>query len=54
MSAVLVVAGVAYLDTLQLCEVNLEMNVLPEDPLGARAYFLSSSFVWVQSRYDAG
>jgi hypothetical protein len=37
-------------------EVNLEKNVLPEDPLGARCALLlsSSPFAWLQPRYDAG
>jgi hypothetical protein len=36
-------------------EVNLETNILPEDPLGAHCALLcSSSFTWLQLRYDTG
>jgi hypothetical protein len=59
MSAVPVVAGFACRDTVYLrdCsgEVNLEKNVLPEDPLGARCDLLCSSiFAWLQPGHDSG
>jgi hypothetical protein len=49
-----VVAGVACLDCSG--DVNLEKNVLPEDPLGARCDLLtcSSPFTYLQSWYDTG
>jgi hypothetical protein len=37
-------------------EVNLEKNILPEDPFGAHCAVLlcSSPFTWLQCQYDSG